>query len=99
MLSEVILEVTLVVGMGVGLRATGKPVEHPPNPRAARAALLSRHPRAAFCGSRRRATASDDPVEWEACFPIATIRSKHPRTRPGSARLRVGCRGEVRNGC
>ncbi len=27
--------------MGVGLRAMGKPVEHPPNPKAARAALLS----------------------------------------------------------
>ncbi len=34
--------------MGAGLRAMGKPVEHPPNPKAARAALLSRHPHAAF---------------------------------------------------
>jgi hypothetical protein len=48
--------------MGVGLRAMGKPVEHPPNPKAARTALLSRHPHATFCGSRRRVTASGHPV-------------------------------------
>ncbi len=67
--------------MGVGLRAMGKPVEQPPNPKAARAALLSRHPHATFCGSRRRATASGDPV-LGVRFPRAT-------------RLFVGINGET----